>query len=107
MGRIYITLTKHCINQIKFRNIKHSRGKSPMFFWIHVFREFILKWEYKWRKVRVSYTRDWKYRITDWVHQFIYAKPYKIEYILITYVKREWKLWNDLRPKERFIQKKS
>ena len=101
--RLYITLTNHCINQIKERNPEHARGRKPEFWAKHIFTEFITKWKWKGRKVRYSYTKDWKYRITDWKHQFIYAKPYKIEYVLITYVKKKFSL--DLRPKEKFIKK--
>jgi len=101
--KIYVELTKHCIYQIKDRNPTCKTKSDAKKFWEKIFKQFIIKWEYNWNKIRVCYTRDWKYKITDWEHQFIYAKPYKIEYILITYVKREVILWKNLRPKERFI----
>ena len=104
MRRLYITLTHHCIKKIQERNKKHKKRKEAIFFWKAVFDKFIQHWEYKWRKVRMKYTKDWKYRITDWVHQFIFSKPFKIEYILITYVKREYPLWEQLRRWERYIQ---
>ncbi len=101
--KIYVTLTDHCIKQIIERNPKQKNKKWATAFWINLFTKFIKIGKNKWRKVRMSYQKDWKYRITDWVHQFIFAKPFKIEYILITYVKRKIILWEDLRHKERFI----
>lgn len=83
---IYITLTNHCIEQIKKRtNNKHS----PEEFWIKVFTGLIMKWEYDWKKSIISYERDWKYKITNWNHCFIFQKPFKIEFVLITYIKHE------------------
>jgi len=104
--KIYITLTNHCIDQIKDRNPDYPTSKEACKFWEYMFEKFILTWEHEWRKVRYSYTKDGKYKITDGLHQFIFAKPYKIEYTLITYVKRQFGLWEKLRPKEKYIKPK-
>lgn len=87
--KVYVEITKHCLEQILKRNPKKNTTTKAMNFWTYLFRRFINKWEYNWNRVRYSYSRDWKYKITDWIHCFIYSREYKLEYKLITYFKKE------------------
>ncbi len=98
MSKVYIWITDHCIKKIQERAKiwkvaqKTRTPRKALFFWLWVFKEMIVSWEYKWNKCKYKRERNWKYSITDWFHTFIYAKRWKIEYELVTYYNVNWQL---------------
>lgn len=99
---MYINITKHCQKRIRERNPKHNTPWRAKMFWVNLMQKFFALKENKGRKIRITYLWKWEYKITDWIHQFIYIKSFG-ELIVKTYVQKEQELWKELRSRERYL----
>lgn len=94
-----LKITKHAIDQVKFRTDK-KKEKKAYFFLKWIFKELYYNKEYKWRKVQIKHSYKWTMIITDWHHKLVYDKKDDI-FTIITYAvvdeycnKIEWMFYN-------------
>lgn len=85
---MYVIITSHCLQRaIERMEIK----KDPEDFIIHCFRRLMSHYKektlYKGRVVRLEHMKEWKKKLSDGHHKFVYVVE-NSEYIMLTYSKK-------------------
>jgi len=86
---MYVIVTNHAKERIAERTNRTLDQAEAFAIWMFgiLYKHYKKKEKYKDREVKIFSAREWKQKITDWKHKFVYAR-WLWEVTILTYSKK-------------------